>query len=98
MTSNSAPAGALFLLFLYLLHPRIFVRLDHILEQYRAAPTTDQVTQAISKHAMLFEGHQCIAVLPAQTDIRAAAVLALLYRTLFFHSHFLRFCVFANTQ
>ena len=74
------------------------MRLGYALVQHSAASAADQVLQAGAEHAVLFEGHQCFAVLPSHADIRATAVLALLYWTLFFHSHFLRFCVFANTQ
>ena len=74
------------------------MRLGHTLVQHGAASATDQVLQAVAEHSVLFEGHQCVAVLPAQADIRAAAVLTLLDGKLFCHRRFLRFCVFANTQ
>ena len=74
------------------------MRLGHTLVQHGAASAADQVLQAVAEHAVLFESHQCLAVLPAYADIGAAAVLALRYRKLLCHSRFLRFCVFANTQ
>ena len=74
------------------------MRLGHALVQHGAASAADQVLQAVAEHTVLFEGHQCVAVLPAQTDVRATAVLALRDGKLFCHSRFLRFCVFANTQ
>ena len=79
MTSNSAPVGALFL-FLSSLHPRELMRLGYALVQHGAASAADQVLQAVAEHAVLFEGHQSLAVLPAHTDVFAAAVLTLLYR------------------
>ena len=97
MTSNSAPVGALFL-FLSSLHPRELMRLGHALVQHSTASAADQVLQAVSEHTVLFESHQCFTVLPAYTDVCAAAVLALLHRKLLCHNDFLRFCIFANTQ
>jgi len=74
------------------------MRLGHTLVQHGAASAADQVLQAVAEHTVLFEGHQCLAVLPAYADIGAAAVLALLDGKLFCHCRFLRFCIFANTQ
>ena len=74
------------------------MRLGHALVQHGAASAADQVLQAVAEHAVFFEGHQRVTMLPAQTDIRAAAVLALLEGKLFCQRRFLRFCVFANTQ
>ena len=74
------------------------MRLGHTLVQHGAASATDQVLQAVAEHTVLFECHQCVTVLPAQTDVRAAAVLALRDGKLFCHRCFLRFCIFANTQ
>ena len=72
------------------------MRLGHALVQDSAASAADQVLQAVAEPAMLFEGHQRIAVLPADTDISATAVLALLDGELFCHRRFLRFCVFCK--
>ena len=74
------------------------MRLGHALVQHSTASAADQVLQAVAEHTVLFESHQCLTVLPAQTDIRAAAVLALRDGKLFSHRRFLRFCIFANTQ
>ena len=51
------------------------MRLCHALVQHSATSAADQVLQAVAEHAVLFEGHQRISALPAQTDIRATAVL-----------------------
>ena len=56
------------------------MRLGHALVQHGTASTADQIPQAVAEHAVLFEGHQSLAVLPAHTDVFAAAVLTLLYR------------------
>ena len=72
------------------------MRLGHALVQDSAASAADQVLQAVAEPAMLFEGHQRIAVLPADTDISATAVLALLDGELFCHRRFLRFCIFCK--
>ena len=72
------------------------MRLGHTLVQNGSASAADQVLQAVAEHAVLFEGRQCVTVLPAQTDIRAAAVLTLLDGKLFCHRRFLRFCVFCK--
>ena len=74
------------------------MRLGHALVQDGSTSAADQVLQAVAEYTVLFEGHQCVTVLPAQADIRAAAVLTLLDGKLFCHRRFLRFCVFANTQ
>jgi hypothetical protein len=47
---------------------------------------------------MLLESDQSFIVLPADTDVGAAAVLASVDGNLVCHDRFLRFCVFANTQ
>ena len=72
------------------------MRLSHALVQHGTASAADQVLQAVAEHTVLFEGHQRLTVLPAQTDIRAAAVLTLLDGKLFCHRRFLRFCVFCK--
>ena len=72
------------------------MRLGHALVQHGAASAADQVLQAVAEHTVLFECHQCFAVLPAQTNIRAAAVLTLLHWKLLCHRRFLRFCVFCK--
>ena len=72
------------------------MRLGHALVQDGSTSAADQVLQAVAEHAVLLESHQCLAVLPAYTDIRAAAVLALLDGELFCHRRFLRFCVFCK--
>ena len=72
------------------------MRLGHALVQHGTAFAADQVLQAVAEHAVLFECHQCVTVLPAQTDVRAAAVLTLLDRKLLCHRRFLRFCVFCK--
>ena len=74
------------------------MRLGYALVQDGSTSAADQVLQAVAEHAVLFECHQCLAVLPAHADIFAAAVLALFDWELLCHSRFLRFCVFANTQ
>ena len=74
------------------------MRLDYALVQHGAASAADQVLQAVAEHAVLFEGHQSLSVLPAHADIFSAAVLALLHWKLLCHRRFLRFCFFANTQ
>ena len=56
------------------------MRLGYALVQHSAASAADQVLQSVAEHAVLFEGHQSLAVLPAHTDVFAAAVLTLLYR------------------
>ena len=68
------------------------MRLGYALVQDGAASAADQVLQAVAEHAVLFEGHQCLAVLPAYADIRSATVLTLLHRKLFCHSDFLHSC------
>ena len=68
------------------------MRFGHTLVQDSAASAADQVLQAVAKHAVLLESHQCFAVLPADADIRAATVLALLHRKLLCHSDFLHSC------
>ena len=72
------------------------MRLGHALVQHGAASAADQIPQAVAKHAVLLEGHQCFAVLPSHADIGAAAVLTLLDGKLFCHRRFLRFCVFCK--
>ena len=72
------------------------MRLGYALVQDGSTSAADQVLQAVAEHAVLFEGHQCVTVLPAQTDIRAAAVLTLRDGKLFCHRRFLRFCVFCK--
>jgi len=74
------------------------MRLSHALVQHSTASAADQVFQAVAEHTVLFKSHQCLTVLPPQTDVRAAAVLTLLHRKLLCHNDFLRFCIFANTQ
>ena len=74
------------------------MRLGYALVQHSAASAADQVLQAVAEHTVLFESYQCVTVLPAQTDIRSATVLALRDGKLFSHRRFLRFCIFANTQ
>ena len=74
------------------------MRLGYALVQDGAASAADQVLQAVAEHAVLFESHQCFAVLPSHADVRAATVLTLLHWKLLCHRRFLRFCVFANTQ
>ena len=74
------------------------MRLGHTLVQDGSASAADQVLQAVAEHTVLFESYQCVTVLPAQTDVRAAAVLTLLHRKLLCHSDFLHSCFFANTQ
>ena len=51
------------------------MRFGHTSVQDGAASAADQALQAVAEHAVLFEGHQRISALPAQTDIRATAVL-----------------------
>ena len=68
------------------------MRLGHALVQDGSTSAADQVLQAVAEHAVFFEGHQRVTMLPAQTDIRAAAVLALLHRKLLCHSDFLHSC------
>ena len=72
------------------------MRLGHTLVQNGSASAADQVLQTVAKHTVLFESYQCVTVLPAQTDVRAAAVLALRDGKLFCHRCFLRFCVFCK--
>ena len=72
------------------------MRLSHALVQHGSASAADQVLQAVAEHSVLFESYQCVTVLPAQTDVRAAAVLALRDGKLFCHRRFLRFCVFCK--
>ena len=74
------------------------MRFGHALVQDGSASAADQVLQTVAKHTVLFEGHQCIAVLPAYADVCAATVLTLLHRKLLCHSDFLHSCFFANTQ
>ena len=74
------------------------MRLGYALVQHGAASAADQVLQAVAKHAVLLESHQCMTVLPAHADVFAAAVLTLLHRKLLCHSDFLHSCFFANTQ
>ena len=74
------------------------MRFGHALVQDGSASAADQISQAVAEHAVLLEGHHCLTVLPAQTDIRSATVLALRDGKLFSHRRFLRFCIFANTQ
>ena len=45
------------------------MRFGHALVQHGATSAADQIPQAVAEHAVLFEGHQCLAVLPAHTDI-----------------------------
>ena len=70
------------------------MRLGHALVQDCTASAADQVLQAVAEHTVLFEGHQCITVLPAHADIRSATVLTLLHWKLLCHSDFLHsfFC------
>ena len=72
------------------------MRLGYALVQHSAASAADQVLQAVAEHAVLFEGHQCFAVLPADADIYTTAVLALLHWKLLCHRRFLRFCIFCK--
>ena len=72
------------------------MRLGHALVQDCTASAADQVLQAVAEHTVLFESYQCVTVLPAQTDVRAAAVLTLLHWKLLCHRRFLRFCVFCK--
>ena len=72
------------------------MRFGHALVQHGTASAADQVLQAVAEYTVLFEGHQCVTVLPAQTDIRAAAVLTLLHWKLLCHRRFLRFCIFCK--
>ena len=72
------------------------MRLGYALVQHSAASAADQVLQAVAEHAVLFESHQCFAVLPSRADVRAAAVLALFHWKLLRHSRFLRFCIFCK--
>jgi len=72
------------------------MRLGHTLVQDSAASAADQVLQTVAEHAVLFECHQCVTVLPADADVFAAAVLALLHWKLLCHRRFLRFCVFCK--
>ena len=72
------------------------MRLGYALVQHSAASAADQVLQAVAEHAVLFECHQCFAVLPSHADVFAAAVLTLLHWMLFCHRRFLRFCVFCK--
>ena len=72
------------------------MRLGHTLIQDGTASAANQILQAVAEHTVLFEGHQCVTVLPAQTNIRAAAVLTLLHWKLLCHRRFLRFCVFCK--
>ena len=68
------------------------MRLGHALVQHSTASAADQVLQAVSEHTVLFESHQCFTVLPAYTDVCAAAVLAQRDVKLFCHSDFLHLC------
>ena len=72
------------------------MRLGHALVQHGTASTADQIPQAVAEHAVLFEGHQCVTVLPAYADVRAATVLTLLHWKLLCHRRFLRFCIFCK--
>ena len=72
------------------------MRLGHALVQHGAASAADQVLQAVAEHTVLFEGHQCVTVLPADADICTTAVLALRHRKLLYHRRFLRFCIFCK--
>ena len=72
------------------------MRLGHTLVQNGSASAADQVLQTVAEHAVLFECHQCFAVLPADADVRAATVLALLHWKLLCHRRFLRFCIFCK--
>ena len=47
------------------------------LEQYRAAAAADQAAHPAAQNAMLLEGDDPIAVLPAQPQVVTAAVAAL---------------------
>ena len=68
------------------------MRLGYALVQHGTTSTADQVLQAVAEHAVLFECHQCFAVLPTHADVIAAAVLALRHRKLLCHSEFLHSC------
>lgn len=72
------------------------MRLGHALVQDGAASAADQVLQAVAEHAVLFECHQSLAVLPAHADIRSTTVLTLRHRKLLCHRRFLRFCIFCK--
>ena len=73
------------------------MRLGHTLVQDGSTSAADQVLQTVAEHAVLFECHQCVTVLPSHADVFAAAVLALRHRKLLCHSDFLH-SFFANTQ
>ena len=72
------------------------MRLGHALVQHGAASAADQVLQTVAEHAVLFECHQCVTVLPSHADVFAAAVLTLRDGKLFCHRRFLRYCVFCK--
>ena len=74
--------------FLLLLYPRELVWLGYALVQDGSASAADQILQAVAEHAVLFEGHQCVTMLPAHTDIFTAAALALCHRKVLFSISF----------
>ena len=71
-----------------LIHPQITMRPCHTLIQDGTAVTADEVSEAVTKQAMVFECDQGIAVLPAFADVFRSAVLALCDRWLGSHSLF----------
>ena len=52
--------------------------LRYPLVEHCTATAADQVLQPVAQQTVFFEGHQRLAVLPAQADALASAVLALL--------------------
>ena len=54
------------------------MRLGYALVEHGAAAAADQIPQPVAQQAVFFEGDQRLTVLPAQIDVRAPTVLALL--------------------
>ena len=74
-------SGLILILFYFWEPPR----LGHTLVQHGSAAAADEVLQAVTQEAMLFEGNQCITVLPTDAEVLGTAALAFLHRKLFCH-------------
>ena len=59
----------------------------HPLEQHRTAAAADQAAHPVAQDAVLLEGDDPLAVLPAQPEVITAAVAALFDWNLIHHSH-----------